>query len=97
MTDSQLDFISELEKIIDSRRSAAGDTSYTRTLFDRGTPYIAQKVGEEAVELSIAAVLGDREKTVAEAADLVYHLLVLLQANQLELGDVARELASRHR
>ncbi len=97
MSESSIEFINELQEIINSRRSAAGATSYTRTLFDRGTPYIAQKVGEEAVELSIAAVLGDREKTVAEAADLIYHLLVLLQDNQLDLGDVARELASRHR
>ena len=92
-----IDFINELETIIAGRRSADAADSYTRTLFDRGVPYIAQKVGEEAVEVTIAAVQGDAKKTVSEAADLVYHLLVLLQANELKLADVARELAARHR
>ena len=89
-------FISELENVIRSRRAATADQSYTKTLFNRGTPFIAQKVGEEAVELAIAAVQGDREQTIAEAADLVYHILVLLEANELSLADVATELAARH-
>jgi phosphoribosyl-ATP pyrophosphohydrolase len=90
------DFLTELEAVIRSRRSASAASSYTRTLFDRGTPYIAQKVGEEAVELAIAAVQADRERTVSEAADLLYHVLVLLEANDLALADVAAELAKRH-
>ena len=68
-------FLTELEAVIRSRRTATGEKSYTKTLFDRGTPYIAQKVGEEAVELAIAAVQGDKARTVSEAADLMYHLL----------------------
>lgn len=89
-------FIDDLENIIRSRRAATADQSYTKTLFNRGTPFIAQKIGEEAVELAIAAVQGDRKQTVAEASDLVYHLLVLLEANELSLADVAAELAARH-
>ena len=94
---SNIEFIGELESIIESRRTADTESSYTKQLFDRGTPYIAQKVGEEAVELCIAAVLGDPKNTTSEAADLMYHLLVLLNANDLKLADVANELAERHR
>jgi phosphoribosyl-ATP pyrophosphohydrolase/phosphoribosyl-AMP cyclohydrolase len=94
---STIEFIGELEAIIESRRAADTKSSYTKQLFDRGTPYIAQKVGEEAVELAIAAVLGDPKNTLSEAADLMYHLLVLLNANDLKLADVANELAERHR
>jgi len=97
MTTANIEFLTELENIIRARRTASGDESYTRTLFDRGTPYIAQKVGEEAVELAIAAVQGDNERTIAEAADLMYHLLVLLADNDLSLTDLAAELSARHR
>jgi len=90
-------FLDELEAVIRSRRTTATSNSYTRTLFERGTAFIAQKVGEEGVELAIAAVQGDKTRTVAEAADLVYHLLVLLEASDLTLADVAKELANRHR
>ena len=93
---SKADFLAELEAIIRSRRSASAARSYTKTLLERGTPYIAQKVGEEAVELAIAAVQADRERTVSEAADLMYHILVLLEANDLALADIAAELARRH-
>jgi phosphoribosyl-ATP pyrophosphohydrolase len=96
MTDN-IEFLTKLENIIRTRRTAAGTESYTKTLFNRGTPFIAQKVGEEAVELAIAAVLGDKERTVSEAADLMYHLLVLLEDNDLSLADVAAELAARHK
>lgn len=90
------DFLAVLESVIAARRDAQAQDSYTALLFSRGTPYIAQKVGEEAVELAIAAVMGERERTVAEAADLVYHLLVLLAANDLTLADVSAELTARH-
>jgi len=89
-------FINELENIIRSRRTSTADKSYTKTLFNRGTPFIAQKVGEDAVEVAIAAVQGDRGQIIAEASDLVYHLLVLLEANELSLADVATELSARH-
>jgi len=96
MTTANIEFLTELENIIRERRTASGDESYTKTLFDRGTPYIAQKVGEEAVELAIAAVQGDNERTISEAADLMYHLLVLLADNDLSLTDLAAELSARH-
>ena len=94
---SNIEFLTELEAVIKSRRTATGDKSYTKTLFNRGTPYIAQKVGEEAVELAIASVQGDKGRTVSEAADLLYHLLVLLEDNELSLGEISEELAARHR
>jgi phosphoribosyl-ATP pyrophosphohydrolase len=93
---SNIDFLTELEAVIRSRRTSTSDKSYTKTLFTRGTPYIAQKVGEEAVELAIAAVQGDKGHTIAEAADLMFHLLVLLEDNELSLGDIATELSARH-
>jgi len=96
MSNTDTGFLQELEAIIRTRRAATSDKSYTKTLFNRGVPYIAQKVGEEAVEVAIAAVQGDKERTVSEGADLLYHLLVLLEANELSLADVAGELAARH-
>ena len=96
MSTSNIEFLTELEAIIRSRRTASAEQSYTKTLFDRGTPFIAQKVGEEAVELAIAAVQGKNERTLSEAADLMFHLVVLLEANDLSLGDLAAELATRH-
>jgi len=95
MTDN-IDFLAELENVIRARRTASGDESYTKTLFNRGTPFIAQKVGEEAVELAIAAVQGDKDRTISEAADLMYHIIVLLEDNDLSLADLAAELAARH-
>ena len=95
-SNTNIDFLIELEAVIRSRRTATADKSYTKTLFNRGTPYIAQKVGEEAVELAIAAVQGDKARTVSEAADLMYHLLVLLEASELSLADLAAELSARH-
>ena len=95
-TNTNIDFLIELEAVIRSRRTATADKSYTKTLFNRGTPYIAQKVGEEAVDLAIAAVQGDKARTVSEAADLMYHLLVLLEASELSLADLAAELSARH-
>ena len=97
METNDISFIAELESIIESRKSATANTSYTRELFDKGTPFIAQKVGEEAVELSIAAVQGNEDEIRAEAADLVYHLLVLLSNSGLKFSDIAAELSQRHR
>lgn len=96
MTD-KLQFLQTLEDIIAARRAAAPGNSYTAALFAAGRRRIAQKVGEEGVELALAGVGDDRKETVAEAADLVYHLLVLLAANDLGLRDVVAELERRHR
>jgi phosphoribosyl-ATP pyrophosphohydrolase/phosphoribosyl-AMP cyclohydrolase len=96
MTSNQIDFLRTLEEVIEQRKKAPVSESYTAQLVAEGTPRIAQKVGEEAVELAIASVLNDRSRTLSEAADLIYHLLVLLNQQGLRLSDVVTELESRH-
>ena len=95
MTDSFT--LDDLAHLIASRARADADSSYTRTLLDSGAVRIAKKFGEEAFEAAIAAVQGDREALRAEAADVLYHLLVLLQAGGVPLQDVVEELARRTR
>ena len=97
MTTDKLEFLSELEQILRQRAEADPGDSYTATLLQRGQSYISQKLGEEAVELAIAGVQADADRIVAEAADLLYHLLVLLQSHELQLADIVAELKSRHR
>ena len=96
MTTSNLDFLATLESIVVGRMKNPSEESYTSSLIAKGPKRIAQKVGEEAVELAIASVDGDRVETVNEAADLLYHLLVLLNSQNITLGEVATELESRH-
>lgn len=96
MTNSDLGFIGELERIIQDRLRNPTEQSYTATLAAGGTKRIAQKVGEEGVELALAAVSGDRDEIVNEAADLLYHMIVLLADQDLSLGDIADQLESRH-
>ncbi len=90
------EFLRELELILGSRKHADPKSSYTAHLYARGTKRIAQKVGEEGVETALAATVHDREELKNEAADLVYHLLVLLQDQDLELADVIDILRARH-
>ncbi len=97
MTQNNLEFLSELEQVLRQRAEADPGESYTATLLQKGQSYIAQKLGEEAVELAIAGVQADADRIVAEAADLLYHLLVLLQSHELQLADIVAELKSRHR
>jgi phosphoribosyl-ATP pyrophosphohydrolase len=92
MASNQLD---ALEALIRSRRGGDPDASYVARLFARGRATIAQKVGEEAVETVIAACSGKDAEIVPEAADLVFHLLVLLADAGLSLDDVRAELARR--
>ncbi len=96
MSTSKLTFISDLEAIVRDRLRNPSDSSYTAKLVAAGTKRIAQKVGEEAVELALAATSDDQEETLDEAADLVYHLIVLLANQGLSLSDVAARLESRH-
>lgn len=96
MSNSDIAFLEDLEKIINARIGDAPEDSYTARLAAAGTKRIAQKVGEEGVELALAATVGDREETVNEAADLLYHVIVLLADQQLELKDVCDRLRSRH-
>jgi phosphoribosyl-ATP pyrophosphohydrolase len=97
MTEPGIGYLQELEQIIEQRKAAAPERSYTAKLYGAGGSRIAQKLGEEAVELALASVQGDRKRIVSEAADLVYHLLVLLRFHDLALADVARELSQRRR
>jgi phosphoribosyl-ATP pyrophosphohydrolase len=94
---SDVRFLETLETVIRQRIAAAPQGSYTARLAAEGTLKVAQKVGEEAVELALAAAAQDRAHVVAEAADLLYHLLLLLQLRDLRLGDVIAELEGRHR
>ena len=89
-------FLAELQNLIESRKTAAPDSSYTAKLFKQGIKRCAQKVGEEGVEVALAAVANDREELVEESADLLYHLQVLLSASEVELGEVLDKLQARH-
>ena len=90
-------FLRELEVLLESRRGASPEESYTARLYAAGTKRIAQKVGEEGVETALAATVHDKEELKNEAADLVYHLLVLLADADLELADVIDVLKARHK
>jgi len=90
------DFLHYLESVIQQRRDQPQEGSYTASLFQRGINKVAQKVGEEAVELVIEAKDDNRDLFLNEAADLMYHYLVLLAAKGFELEDVLAVLRSRH-
>ena len=87
----------DLEKRVRERSQASAEVSYTRNLLDRGVAHCAKKLGEEAVECVLAAVGEDRERVIAESADLLYCLLVLLHARGIALADVEAALAERTR
>lgn len=89
------DILDTLEQVIRERRTGDPATSYVAKLTAKGRAKIAQKLGEEAVEAAIAAVQDDREGLTGEAADLIFHLLVLLADTGLTLDDVRAELARR--
>jgi phosphoribosyl-ATP pyrophosphohydrolase len=87
--------LKDLEKRVKERANASADLSYTRKLLDRGISHCAKKLGEEAIETTLAAVSEDRERLIAESADLIYHLLVVLHARGIALSDVETELFNR--
>jgi len=89
--------LEKLEDVISNRKNNPSDSSYTSSLFAKGINKIAQKVGEEAVELVIESKDENKEKFLGEAADLLYHYLVLLQAKNYKLEDVINVLAQRHK
>jgi phosphoribosyl-ATP pyrophosphohydrolase/phosphoribosyl-AMP cyclohydrolase len=97
LEDSPVRFLAELEQVISQRLTDGDSNSYTRRLVEAGPARVAQKVGEEGVEVALAAVSADADKLVSESADLVYHLIVLLRSKGLGLEEVSRELAQRHR
>jgi phosphoribosyl-AMP cyclohydrolase / phosphoribosyl-ATP pyrophosphohydrolase len=92
----QLAFLSVLEAVIERRITEATDGSYTANLIRQGPQRIAQKVGEEGLELALAAVADTDEGVIAEAADVIFHMMVLLRSRKLSLARVVAELAMRH-
>jgi len=89
-------WLDHLKHIIRSRKNASADTSYTASLFQKGTHKVAQKVGEEAVELVIEALMNNDELFKGEAADLIFHLLVLLEDRGIGLEEIVKTLQARH-
>lgn len=87
----------DLEKRVEMRAKESADVSYTRKLLDRGVAQCAKKLGEEAVEAAIAAISEDRQRVIGEAADMLYHLLVVLHARGVKLDEVEAELGARTR
>jgi len=85
----------DLEARVQERASASAETSYTRKLLDKGVAHCAKKFGEEAVETVLAAVAEDREHLINEAADTLYHLLVVLHARGIKFSEVEAALAGR--
>lgn len=95
---NRTEFLRRLEGILEARlASATPEQSYTARLASQGIVKVAQKVGEEGVELALAAVAEDDARVASEAADLLYHLLLLLRMRGLGLTDVVAELERRHR
>ncbi len=92
----RLSFLATLERIIEQRIAERPEGSYTARLFTQGPKRIAQKVGEEGLEVALAAVAETEDKVIAEAADLVFHLLALLKSRELSLARVVAELEARH-
>ena len=90
-----MDTLQRLEQVIAERRSASPDSSYVAKLNAKGIEKIAQKLGEEATETVIASLSSSREEVVGESADLLFHLLVLLQARRIKLDEVLAELDRR--
>jgi phosphoribosyl-ATP pyrophosphohydrolase/phosphoribosyl-AMP cyclohydrolase len=91
-----ISFLIDLEAVIESRKREMPENSYTTQLFREGVNRIAQKVGEEAVEVVVEAINNNRERLLNEAADLIYHFLVLLASKNLKLEDVVDILQKRH-
>jgi len=91
------DVLDELFAVIEDRRESLPDDSYTASLFthEKGQDAVLEKLGEETTELLLAAKDGDRDGVAHESADIVYHLLVLLAMNDMELADLRRELRDR--
>lgn len=89
-------FLKHLQDFIDKRHAEMPEGSYTTSLFESGINKMAQKVGEEAVELVIEATNGTNERMIYEGSDLIYHLIVLLASKGYRMDDLARELQARH-
>ncbi|PMK10265.1 bifunctional phosphoribosyl-AMP cyclohydrolase/phosphoribosyl-ATP diphosphatase HisIE [Vibrio splendidus] len=95
--ETQMVWLHQLEQLLAARKDADPESSYTASLYARGTKRISQKVGEEGVEVALAATSGDKAELVCESADLIYHLMVLLQDQGLSMNDVVNKLKERHK
>ncbi|MEZ9424623.1 bifunctional phosphoribosyl-AMP cyclohydrolase/phosphoribosyl-ATP diphosphatase HisIE [Vibrio lentus] len=95
--ESQMVWLHQLEQLLAARKDADPESSYTASLYARGTKRISQKVGEEGVEVALAATSGDKAELVCESADLIYHLMVLLQDQGLSMNDVVNKLKERYK
>jgi phosphoribosyl-ATP pyrophosphohydrolase/phosphoribosyl-AMP cyclohydrolase len=96
MSNSNLNFLSTLEQVIGDRLNEASEQSYTASLASQGAKRMAQKIGEEGVELALASAAGDRDEIIEESADLLYHVMVMLSSQGIALGDVVDVLEARH-
>lgn len=96
MNTTNIEFLNTLESVIKQRINEPAEGSYTSRLVAAGQKRMAQKVGEEAIELALASVSGDRTEAIEEAADLFYHVLVLLNNQDIRLADVVAALRARH-
>ena len=96
MSTGNIEFLQTLEAVIEERLRSGDTSSYTASLAAMGDKRVAQKVGEEGVEVALASVSGNNTELLGEAADLLYHLLVLLNTKGLKLADVVGTLEDRH-
>ncbi|MEX0724407.1 MAG: phosphoribosyl-ATP diphosphatase [Gracilimonas sp.] len=96
LTQKDYDFLIELEELIYDRKEEMPDGSYTTSMFKKGIDKIAQKVGEEAVETVIASKNSKDKETINEAADLIFHLMLLLAEKEIPLHKVIKKLRKRH-
>ena len=87
--------LADLEQRVSDRAQASAEKSYTRQLLDKGVSHCAKKFGEEAVEAVMAAVAEDRDRLIAESADVLYHLLVVLEARGIKLAEIEALLETR--
>jgi len=94
--DMAVKFLLKLQDVVDGRKGADPDTSYTAKLFNKGKLKIAQKVGEEGVEVALAVTNQEDDRVLEESADLIYHLTVALAERDLSIAQVAKVLEGRH-
>ncbi len=92
----RISFLTKLEAVLAQRITDQPEGSYTARLWERGLTRMAQKVGEEGVEIALAAVVQEQDRLISESADMLYHLALLLKARNLSLANVVRELEQRH-
>ncbi len=92
-----MEYLKELWNVVKDRVEKPKDGSYTSSLVAKGIPYVARKFGEESIELIVASLSEDKKRVIEEAADVIYHLMVLLAAKGVDFEDVVKELESRAR